>query len=367
MWMLNIILPIGISFYTFHGLSYIIDIYYNRIEPERNFVTYGLFVSFFPLLVAGPIERATHLLPQIKQNRIFSYSHATDGLKQMLWGFFKKLVIADNCGVLVESIFKNYESLPGSTLFFGGMLFHFQVYCDFSGYSDIAIGIARLFGIELLQNFRFPFFATSIADNWRRWHISLSSWLRDYVYIPLGGGRNGLTAKIRNILIVFAISGFWHGPKWTFIIWGLLNALFLIIEILIKESKGSAIPDIKKNTLIPDYRAVVRMGLVFLAVAFTRFFYRSDSLAQSISMYKTIFSTSFFSIPHGSGLSNWVFVALIIFFTITEWIGKDNKYALEKMFANYSRPLRWSFYSFILFLTILYGIGDGIKFIYFQF
>jgi D-alanyl-lipoteichoic acid acyltransferase DltB (MBOAT superfamily) len=367
-WMLNIILPIGISFYTFHGLSYIIDIYYNRINPEKSFVTYALFVSFFPLLVAGPIERATHLLPQIKQSRIFNSIYATDGLRQMLWGFFKKLVIADNCGLLVDNIFKNYESLPGSTIFLGGLLFYFQIYCDFSGYSDIAIGVARLFGIQLMQNFRFPLFATSFEDNWRRWHISLSSWLRDYIYIPLGGGRNGLFLKIRNILIVFFISGLWHGPKWTFIIWGILNAVLLIIETLMKQSKSIVMPThIKRKALIPDFRALIQMVTVFMVVGSTYFFFRSDSLAQSISMYKTIFSKTFFAIPRGAGLSNWIYITLITFFVIIEWVGKDNKHALETLFDSYAKPIRWSFYSFIIFLIALYGIGDGIKFIYFQF
>ena len=367
-WLLNIILPVGISFYTFHGLSYIIDIYKERIKPEKNLIIYGVFVSFFPLLIAGPIERATHLLPQIKKKRVFDYANATEGLKQMLWGFFKKMVIADNCGFIVDSIFSNYNSLSGSTLFLGGMLFHIQVYCDFSGFSDIAVGVARLFGIELMQNFRFPLFANSLVDIWRRWHISLSSWLKDYLYIPLGGGRGTLLSKIRNIFIVFAVSGFWHGAKWTFIIWGLINAFFLVIELIIKQTlyPNDSNKTIE-NTLIPSFKLLIQMGVTFLAVAMTRFFYRSDTLTQALSMYKTIFSKSFFSLPSITNTRGSVLVMLMFFFFLIEWLGKDNKYAIATIFKNNSQTLRWLFYSFIISMITLYGIGDGIRFIYFNF
>jgi alginate O-acetyltransferase complex protein AlgI len=217
-WVLNIVLPVGISFYTFHGLSYVIDIYKDRIKPEKDFVVYSVFVSFFPLLVAGPIERATHLLPQIKKPRTFDYSQAVDGLKQILWGMFKKVVIADNCAYYANMIFNNSGDYSGSTLVIGALFFTFQIYCDFSGYSDIALGTARLFGIELLRNFAFPYFSRDIAEFWRRWHISLSSWFRDYLYIPLGGSKGGTWMKVRNTFIIFLVSGFWHGANWTFIV-----------------------------------------------------------------------------------------------------------------------------------------------------
>ena len=230
--MINVILPVGISFYTFHGISYVIDIYYTRIKPEKNVINYSVFVSFFPLLVAGPIERATHLLPQIQKKRTFDYSQATDGLRQILWGLFKKIVIADNCAASVNSIFNNTMLHSGSTLLLGAIYFTFQIYCDFSGYSDIAIGTARLFGIELLRNFAFPYFSRNIAEFWRRWHISLSSWFRDYLYIPLGGSKANTLIKVRNVFIIFLVSGFWHGANWTFIIWGFLNALYILPSIL---------------------------------------------------------------------------------------------------------------------------------------
>ena len=221
-WTLNVILPVGISFYTFHGLSYVIDIYNSKIKPEKNFIDYSLFVSFFPLLVAGPIERATHLLPQIKQKRTFDYSKAIDGLRQILWGLFKKIVIADNCAEYANMAFNHSADHTGSTLVLGALMFTFQIYCDFSGYSDIALGTARLLGIELLRNFAFPYFSRDIAEFWRRWHISLSSWFRDYLYIPLGGSKGGTWMKVRNTFIIFLVSGFWHGANWTFIFPGLL-------------------------------------------------------------------------------------------------------------------------------------------------
>ena len=369
-WILNIILPIGISFYTFHGLSYVIDIYKEKIKPEENFVAYGVFVSFFPLLVAGPIERATHLLPQVKKNRVFNYSNAIDGLKQILWGLFKKMVIADNCGVIVDNVFTNYNSVSGSTLFLAGILFHIQIYCDFSGYTDIALGVARLFGIELLQNFRFPFFAKSFEDYWRRWHISLSSWFKDYLYIPMGGGRKGVISKIRNIFIVFAVSGFWHGAKWTFVIWGLLNATFLVFELLFNQLKSSVEP-VKSyfptNKLIITLEEAARIVFIFLVLAFAFLFYRSDTLEQAVSILRTIFSKSSFSLPYIAATRRGGLVILLSFFFLVEWIGKSNKYAIETILERYSRTVRWLFYAFIVCLIDLYSIGDSVRFIYFKF
>jgi D-alanyl-lipoteichoic acid acyltransferase DltB (MBOAT superfamily) len=229
-WTLKIILPIGISFYTFHGLSYIIDVYKKKIKAERNPVDYALFVSYFPLLVAGPIERATHLLPQVKKIRIFNYEQAANGVRQILWGLFKKMVIADNCAPIVNEIFANHDQEPASRLVLGAVLFAFQIYGDFSGYSDIALGTSRLFGMELLKNFNYPYFSRDIAEFWRRWHISLSSWFRDYLYFPLGGSKGGMWMKIRNTFAIFLVSGFWHGANWTFIVWGGLNALFFLLQ-----------------------------------------------------------------------------------------------------------------------------------------
>jgi D-alanyl-lipoteichoic acid acyltransferase DltB (MBOAT superfamily) len=234
---LNIILPVGISFYTFQTMSYSIDIYKKKLEPTNDFIAFAAFVSFFPQLVAGPIERATQLLPQFYSKRVFEYNKAVDGCKQILWGFFKKIVIADNCAVYANMIFNNYQEYSGSTLVLGALFFTFQIYGDFSGYSDIAIGASRLFGINLMQNFAYPYFSRDIAEFWRRWHISLSTWFRDYVYIPLGGSRHGKLTAIRNTFIIFVLSGFWHGANWTFVIWGFLNAVYFLPLMLLRKNR----------------------------------------------------------------------------------------------------------------------------------
>lgn len=268
---LQVILPVGISFYTFHGLSYVIDIYNARIRPERNFTDYAVFVSFFPLLVAGPIERATHLLPQILKKRKFSYPQAVDGLRQILWGLFKKIVIADNCAEYANAIFNNSSAYSGSTLVLGALFFTFQIYCDFSGYSDIALGTARLFGIELLRNFAFPYFSRDIAEFWRRWHISLSSWFKDYLYIPLGGSRGGTWIKIRNTFIIFLVSGFWHGANWTFIVWGLLNALYIMPSIVLNTHRNN-LDSVAKGKHVPAVRDVLAIGATFGLTVFAWIF-----------------------------------------------------------------------------------------------
>ena len=254
-WTLKVILPVGISFYTFHGLSYVIDIYKDRIKAEKNFIDYSVFVSFFPLLVAGPIERATHLLPQIQKKRVFNYAIAVDGLKQILWGLFKKVVIADQCAEIANMTFNNYGDYSGSTLALGAVFFAFQIYGDFSGYSDIALGTARLFGIDLLRNFAFPYFSRDIAEFWRRWHISLSTWFRDYLYIPLGGSKGGTWPKVRNTFIIFLVSGFWHGANWTFIIWGLLNALYIMPSIIFNTNRNN-LDIVAQGKYLPSVKAV---------------------------------------------------------------------------------------------------------------
>ena len=236
---LNLILPVGISFYTFQTLSYTIDVYKRKLEPTKDFVSFAAFVSFFPQLVAGPIERATHLLPQFYKKRTFDYGRAVDGMRQILWGLFKKIVIADNCAEYANLIFNNSADYSGSTLVLGALFFTFQIYGDFSGYSDIAIGTSRLFGFDLMRNFNFPYFSRDIAEFWRRWHISLSTWFRDYLYIPLGGSKGGLWLKIRNTLIIFVVSGFWHGANWTFVVWGALNAIYFIPLLLSNRNSCS--------------------------------------------------------------------------------------------------------------------------------
>ncbi|MBF1097142.1 MAG: MBOAT family protein, partial [Riemerella sp.] len=234
---LNIILPVGISFYTFQTLSYTIDVYQRKLEPTKDLIAFASFVTFFPQLVAGPIERATDLLPQFYKKRVFDYHKAVDGLRQILWGLFKKIVIADNCAQFANIIFNNSADYSGSTLVLGAIFFAFQIYGDFSGYSDIAIGTSRLFGFELKKNFHFPYFSRDIAEFWRRWHISLNTWFRDYIYIPLGGSRGGTAMKVRNTFVIFVVSGFWHGANWTFIAWGLLNAIYFLPLLLTSKNR----------------------------------------------------------------------------------------------------------------------------------
>lgn len=361
-WSLKIILPIGISFYTFHGLSYVIDIYKNRIKAEKNFVDYAVFVSFFPLLVAGPIERATHLLPQIKTKRNFNYERAVDGLRQILWGLFKKIVIADNCAVQANMIFNNSAEYSGSTLVMGAIFFAFQIYGDFSGYSDIALGTARLFGIELLQNFSFPYFSRDIAEFWRRWHISLSSWFKDYLYIPLGGSKGTKWMQVRNTFIVFLISGFWHGANWTFLIWGLLNAVYFLPLLLLNRNRNN-IEIVAVNSKLPSAREFIMMIATFGFTVFAWIFFRANNVKHAIQFISGIFSKSFFSIP----TERPTYLILLLFFFIgMEWIGRRNKYALEKIGFQYNSTLRWFMYMLLIIFVFIFGEKEQ-EFIYFQF
>ena len=362
-WTLSIILPVGISFYTFHGLSYVIDIYKGRIKAEKNFVDYSLFVCFFPLLVAGPIERATHLLPQIQRKRSFDYKQAVDGLRQILWGLFKKVVIADQCADLANKIFNNSASQPGSTLLLGAVMFTVQIYGDFSGYSDIALGTARLFGIELLKNFSFPYFSRDIAEFWRRWHISLSSWFRDYLYIPLGGSKGGMWQKIRNTFIIFIVSGFWHGANWTFIIWGFLNALFIIPSIIFSSNRKN-LDTIAAGKLFPSIGEFTSMISTFILTVFAWIFFRAADLHHAISFIQGIFTKSFFTKPIENKAT---FFTLIGIFFIIEWIGRESNFALARLALNKPPFIRWFFY-FLIVVTILFYSGEKEnQFIYFQF
>ncbi len=361
-WTLQVILPVGISFYTFHGLSYVVDIYYNRIEPSRNFVNYAVFVSFFPLLVAGPIERATHLLPQIEKKRIFNYSQAVDGLRQILWGLFKKVVIADNCAFYANMIFNDSADQSGSTLLVGAFFFTIQIYGDFSGYSDIALGTARLFGIELLRNFNYPYFSRDIAEFWRRWHISLSSWFKDYLYIPLGGSKGGKWMQVRNTFIIFIVSGFWHGANWTFIVWGFLNALYFL-PLLLTNNNRNNISIVAENTALPNVKEIFQMGVTFFITMIAWVFFRSENISQALSICGEIFSKSLFSMPSQRPL--FMFLAIGFFFLL-EWMGRRNRFALETLWVQKPRVLRWGFY-YVLMIAILLFAGKEQTFIYFQF
>lgn len=359
---LNIILPIGISFYTFHGLSYVFDIYNRRIQPTYNLVNYTLFVSFFPLLVAGPIERATHLLPQIEKPRVFRYEKAVDGLKQMLWGLFKKIVIADNCAYFANEIFNNSGEQSGSTLVLGAIFFTFQIYGDFSGYSDIALGSARLLGFELLKNFNFPYFSRDIAEFWRRWHISLSTWFKDYLYIPLGGSKGGNWMRIRNTFIIFLVSGFWHGANWTFLFWGGLNALFIMPSIIMKTNRNN-IDIVAQGRLFPNLREAFQLTTTFALAVFAWIFFRAESLTHAFDYIGGIFSASLFTVPT---IKPYLLFALIAFFMVIEWLGRENNYALERFGVKLPGAVRWAFY-FVLIGLIFIFFGSEQEFIYFQF
>jgi alginate O-acetyltransferase complex protein AlgI len=361
-WTLNLILPVGISFYTFHGLSYVIDIYRDRIKAEKNIIDYAVFVSFFPLLVAGPIERATHLLPQIQKKRTFNYADAVDGLRQILWGLFKKVVIADQCAEYANVIFNNADDYSGSTLLLGAFLFAFQIYGDFSGYSDIALGTARLFGINLLKNFDFPYFSRDIAEFWRRWHISLSTWFRDYLYIPLGGSKGGTWMKIRNTFIIFLVSGFWHGANWTFIIWGLLNAVFIMPSIIFNTNRNN-LDTVAKGKHLPSIKEFFSILVTFTLTVLTWVFFRAQNLTYAISYLRSVFSESLFTIPQIKPVSVLLFIMVFI---LIEWFGKERNYALENFGFRWPRIVRRVFY-YVLVILIISFSGNEQEFIYFQF
>ncbi|UEQ74494.1 MBOAT family protein [Chryseobacterium arthrosphaerae] len=361
-WTLQVILPVGISFYTFHGLSYVIDVYKDRIRAESNFVDYAVFVSFFPLLVAGPIERATHLLPQIKKRRTFNYTQAVDGLRQILWGLFKKIVIADNCAQFANQIFNSSADQSGSTLALGAVLFAFQIYGDFSGYSDIAIGTARLFGIDLLRNFAFPYFSRDVAEFWRRWHISLSSWFKDYLYIPLGGSKGGNWKRIRNTFIIFIVSGFWHGANWTFIVWGALNALFIMPSIIMKTNRNH-LETVAQGNILPTVKEFFQMTVTFSLAVLAWIFFRAENISHAFSYISGIFSRSLFSIPT---ITPRLLMLLIIIFMVIEWLGREQQYAIAKLGLQWKSPLRYAMY-YAIIIAIFWFAGKDQQFIYFQF
>lgn len=359
---LSIILPVGISFYTFQSLSYGIDVYRRKLEPTRDIVAFLAFVSFFPQLVAGPIERATHLLPQFFVKRQFDYSKAVMGCRQILWGLFKKMLIADNCGYYADHIFNNSESMGGSTLLLGAVFFAFQIYGDFSGYSDIAVGTSRLFGFELMQNFNFPYFSRDIAEFWRRWHISLSTWFRDYLYVPLGGSRSGKAKTIRNIFITFLVSGFWHGASWKFLAWGAVHAI-LFFPLLLLDRNRTNLNIVAAERTWPTLKEFFSVLFTFLLVVLAWIFFRADSISHSLAIFGEIFSTSFISLPN---VFSWELLVYLIFFMLLEWIGRRHSFAIAHTGENWPRYLRWTFY-YLLVLLIFFEGGREQPFIYFQF
>ena len=354
---LRLLLPVGISFYTFQSLSYTIDVYRRQLKATRDPIAFLAFVSFFPQLVAGPIERATNLLPQFLSPRRFDMALARDGLRQMLWGFFKKIVIADGCAPIVNGIFDGEVSTtPGITLFFGAFFFAFQIYADFSGYSDIAIGCARLFGIHLNQNFAYPYFSRSISEFWRRWHISLSTWFRDYVYMPLGGWRTQW-GRLRNILITFTVSGLWHGANWTFVSWGVLHGAYYVPEILRNQ---------KARRDVPTLRDLPAILITFLLVLVAWVFFRSPTIQTSLDhLYylalNLLVSPGAILLWLGHSVLRW-----IAFMLVLEWLARERQHALEKLPSNVWA--RWGIYFVLVIVIVLHlDLHAAHEFIYFQF
>ena len=361
---MQIILPVGISFYTFQALSYTIDVYQKKLPATHDIVEFFAYISFFPQLVAGPIERATNLLPQFQRDRQFDYAKAVDGCRQMLWGFLKKLVIADNCAVVVNEYWNQYAELPGLTLFLLGVLFTFQIYCDFSGYSDIAIGCARLFGFNLMRNFNYPYFSRSIPEFWRRWHISLTTWFRDYIYFPLGGSRCDKWKIIRNVYIVWGISGLWHGANWTFVCWGLFHATLLAIYNLFGiNTKYQHV--VAYGRFLPSLKEAFQMALTFFLAVIGWIIFRAETMTQAVEYLSAMVSNQFFE-PHPihrASVLGWAVLLLFI-----EWIQRNRQHAMQFSNCNMFNKvwIRWLVY-YIVFFIILFSKGESQTFIYFQF
>ncbi|MBF4492865.1 MBOAT family protein [Flavobacterium sp. MR2016-29] len=359
--LLNVILPVGISFYTFHGLSYVIDIYYKRIKAEYNFVDYSLFVSYFPLLVAGPIERATHLLPEIKIKREFDLEKAKEGICQIVWGLVKKVVIADTCASYANAIFDNYTAMNSFSLILGAIYFAFQIYGDFSGYSDIALGVSKLFGLDLLRNFNYPYFSRDIAEFWRRWHISLSSWFRDYLYIPLGGSKGGIWMKIRNTFIIFIVSGFWHGANWTYVVWGFINAVYFL-PLLLSNSNRNNMDAIKLKFDFDSAKVVMSILYTFSLTCIAWIFFRAKTITDAVLYLKRIFSNLEFKIQYlANERSNYELIVMIMLFVFVEW---NNRNKIEPLSG------KKSMLKLALAITAIMAFGtfsDYKEFIYFQF
>ena len=386
--LLHLILPVGISFYTFQALSYSIDVYRKQLAPTHDIVAFTAFLSFFPQLVAGPIERATNLLPQFYKKRTFDYATAVDGMRQILWGLFKKIVVADNCATYVDTVFADISGQSGSTLVLAAVLFTFQIYGDFSGYSDIAIGTAKLFGIKLMRNFNVPYFSRDIAEFWRRWHISLTTWFRDYVYIPLGGSRpdtsslspNSLFASsptaytkciaVRNTFIIFLLSGFWHGANWTFVLWGAYHALLFVPLLLMGRNRRyrdtvatSTLPDgTIKTKWLPSLKEAGQMLLTFALAVFGWIIFRAENIGQVGEMIHNICNSSLLSMPDASG--NSALLLNIMILIIVEWVARVRNHGLD---IKHLHPVvRYAIYVGVLFLLFAFG-GQTANFIYFQF
>ena len=387
--LLHLILPVGISFYTFQALSYSIDVYRKQLEPTHDIISFTAFLSFFPQLVAGPIERATNLLPQFQKKRTFDYAQAVDGMRQILWGLFKKIVVADNCATYVDQVFADLGSHSGSTLLLAAILFTFQIYGDFSGYSDIAIGTAKLFGIKLMRNFNVPYFSRDIAEFWRRWHISLTTWFRDYVYIPLGGSRPDISKPhrlfasspaaytkciaVRNTFIIFLLSGFWHGANWTFLLWGAYHALLFVPLLLMNKNRRyrdtvatTTLPDgTTKTKLFPSLKESLQMLVTFVLVVFGWIIFRATGMNTLTTWIDGIFDSSLLSIPYLMNRQYYIPLAIAIFLMLlVVWINRKQAHGFV-LHVKY-KWLRLIIY-YLLIFAIIANFGQEQSFIYFQF
>jgi D-alanyl-lipoteichoic acid acyltransferase DltB (MBOAT superfamily) len=365
---LKVLLPVGISFYTFQTLSYTIDIYRGKIRPEKHFGIFAVYVSFFPQLVAGPIERAKNLLPQFFEKHKFKYDRVTDGLKLMMWGFFKKVVIADRLAFLVDQIFNNPADYSGLPLIIGTVFFAYQIYCDFSGYSDIAIGAAQVMGFRLMDNFRRPYFARSINEFWQRWHISLSTWFRDYLYIPLGGNRVSRSRWIYNIMVVFLLSGLWHGANWTFIVWGGLHGMYYVISRLTAGFRRRLV-NLTRLDRFPFLHRLVQMAIVFTLVNLGWIFFRANSISDAIYILTHLFSGLTFDVFHIYIGLDFIDLMIAVFsICFLEFIHLIQEHVRMRQFLkDKPRPIRWSIYISILLMILVFGVFGAKQFIYFQF
>jgi D-alanyl-lipoteichoic acid acyltransferase DltB (MBOAT superfamily) len=362
---LKVILPVGISFYTFQALSYTIDVYRRSIKATRDLTEFFAYISFFPQLVAGPIERATNLLPQFQRMRTFDYSKAVDGCRQMLWGFVKKLIIADTCAVAVNESWNSYGELAGWQILLMGVLFTFQIYCDFSGYSDIAIGTARLFGINLMRNFNFPYFSRSIPEFWRRWHISLTTWFTDYIYIPLGGSRCAKWKIIRNVLVVWSISGLWHGANWTFVSWGFFHGIILVIYILLGIKTKHEF-EVAHGHWLPSLKEAGQLLLTFFLAVIGWILFRAETMTQAAEMIGRIFTHPFETGNASLDLAPLWGCGILI---VAEWLQRDKQHGLQitpnGLLSRYA-VIRYIIYLALLILMVRFT-GSIQTFIYFQF
>ena len=361
---LKVILPVGISFYTFQALSYTIDVYRGKIEPTKDIVAFFAFIAFFPQLVAGPIERATNLLPQFLKKREFNYNNATDGMRLILWGLFKKIVVADNCALFVDQVFSSSNSQSGSTLLLAAIFFTFQIYCDFSGYSDIAIGTAKLFGIKLMRNFNVPYFSRNIAEFWRRWHISLTTWFRDYLYIPLGGSRVSKAKVVRNVFVIFLLSGFWHGANWTFIAWGAYHAILFLPLILMGKNRKFT-NTVAEGRRLPTLKETGQMLLTFILAMLGWILFRVENIGQAWTYVCGIFNKSLFTMPWIDNPTYMLPMPLILLFlAIMEWTGRNKDCPIK--FERTKKPWQWVLY--LLLVILIFSFGKPAEtFIYFQF